>query len=1401
MFPRFSVKRPYTVIVGVIMILILGYVSVTDMTADLLPSIELPYSIVTTVFAGASPEEVETAVTRPVESAMATVSNIKSINSVSSENLSMVILEFEEAANMDSVNLEMREKLDQTAAGWEDGIGNPMIININPDMLPVMVAAVSRESYTGARLNDYVKDDILAELESIEGVASVSASGGVTETIEVTISGQKLADTNAKVRQVISDKFTDAREELDKAREEIEDGIKKVEAGEIEVEEALKKLSDGNSELAKKMAQARAEVDSKKSELANAKLQLTVKLSELQTQKAELQQTQTTLTQIKGARDTLLKQIKDTERSLKDLEELIRAYNKAKDAMQGYEKAIAEIEANEDLTAEQKEEAVQTIKSDADYILAEQSLQTLEAALAAQGLSPDRFESQRNQLQTALETLNSALKQMDESLKPYMDDPGDLDKTLKQLKDGLKQIDKGEKTIEKTLKQLDKGDVGIREAEETINKSESDAYYQIYTAMTQTMVGKQTLESTKAQLENGLAQLEASAEQIDTQEKEAMDKADLTGVVTREMVGRILTAQNFAMPAGYIGEEDSQILIRVGNKFSDQEELAELVIVDLNMEGLDPVKLSDVADVVLVNDADSVYASIDGEPGILLTMQKQTGYSTGEVADRIKAKFKALETEIDGIAFSVLMDQGVYIDFVVGSVFKNLLVGALLAILILILFLRDVRPTFVIALAIPISLTAAVALMYFSNISLNVISLSGLALGVGMLVDNSIVVTENIYRMRSEGVPPARAAVEGAREVSGAILASTLTTCCVFLPIVFTEGLTKQLFTDLGLTITYSLMASLLVALTLVPVMGRGFLSKISKRQNKSYGGLAKGYSRVVKWALGHRALVLIIALGMLGGSAYLAYQNGTSLFPSMETTQVTVTLTPPAGSTVPEAAALSDQVIEKIMTIDDVETVGGMIGGGNAIMGFGMGGGNSSSRSVTIYIILKEDQTLSNKQVKDEILRLTKDIDCTLSVNTSTMDMSMRGASGVSVLICGRDMDKLQELAGDFAAKLGQIEGIIDVSDGMARTTPELRIVVDKAAAIKHNLTVAQVFAAVYAKLSTSTTSTTIEAESKDYPVLVLDGEAEDFTPIDIVAMSITATNQDGTTTEVKLADVADFEQSQGLSSIRRVDQRRTITVSAKVDEEHNIGLIGGDVEKLIDSYDLPDGYDFIISGENEQINTTMWQLVKMMILAVIFVYLVMVAQFQSLLMPFIIMFTLPLAFTGGFLALVITGFDLSVVAMIGLIMLTGIIVNNGIVLVDYINILRRQGMEKREAICRAAGLRLRPILMTSLTTILGLTTMAFGMGMGADLVQPMAVVTIGGLTYGTLMTLLVMPCMYDLLSRKKDMTEVDLDAPVETEEQAAPEGSAEPEGNAPEASAEPEENAPAAPSSEGAE
>ena len=301
---------------------------------------------------------------------------------------------------MDSVNLEMREKLDQVSAGWEDGIGSPMIININPDMLPVMVAAVSREGYSGARLNDYVEDSVLAELESIEGVASVSSSGGVTETVEVTISKQKLNAVNERIRKVIRNKFKDAREELDKAKTEIEDGLKKVEEGQQEVDEALEKISSGNEELAKQMAKARADVDEKKSALSDAKLALNMQLSELKTQKTQLQQTRTTVEQLKNARDTLIKQIDDTKQALVDLEELIAAYNKAKDTMQGFEEAIAKIQADDSLTEEQKEEAIAQIKGSAEYIAAEQNLEALEAQLEAQGFTPETLERRREELQS-----------------------------------------------------------------------------------------------------------------------------------------------------------------------------------------------------------------------------------------------------------------------------------------------------------------------------------------------------------------------------------------------------------------------------------------------------------------------------------------------------------------------------------------------------------------------------------------------------------------------------------------------------------------------------------------------------------------------------------------------------------------------------------------------------------------------------------------------------------------------------------------------------------------------------------------------------------------------------------------------------------------------------------------
>ncbi len=639
--------------------------------------------------------------------------------------------------------------------------------------------------------------------------------------------------------------------------------------------------------------------------------------------------------------------------------------------------------------------------------------------------------------------------------------------------------------------------------------------------------------------------------------------------------------------------------------------------------------------------------------------------------------------------------------------------------------------------------------MYFSGININIISLSGLALGIGMLVDNSIVVIENIYRLRNEGVSAKKAAVEGA------IAASTLTTICVFLPIVFTEGITRQLFVDMGLTIAYSLLASLAVALTVVPMMGSGLLKNTDEKKSRIFGGLQSGYGKMIGFALNHRAIVLIGAVLALVLSAVLSVSKGTEFMPEMESTQMSLTLSlPDEGAGKQELAEMSDKVTERIQDIPDVEEIGAMSQGG------GMMGvmGDSGSDTVSMYLILKEDKELDSLQLAEEIKERTADLACELNIQTSSMDMSALGGSGISVKVKGRELDTLKELAAQAAAVLETVEGAVDVSDGIEEKTLEMRIVVDKDKAMKYQLTTAQVFQFLQGKLADAKSATTLTTDVKDYPVMVISENDTKLTREQIKKLKIEGKDKNGNPKDVPLKNIVEFQETEGFSSINREAQTRYVTVSAKVDAGYNIGLVAGEAEQKLKEIELPKGYTLEMSGENETINESMVELLKMLGLAVLLIYLIMVAQFQSLLSPFIIMFTIPLAFTGGFLGLWATGKPVSVIAMIGFVMLSGIIVNNGIVLVDYINQLRRGGMEKRAAIIESGRTRLRPILMTALTTILGLSTMAVGLGMGADMVQPMAIVAVGGLLYGTLLTLVVVPCIYDLLNRKKDMTEEEI-------------------------------------------
>ena len=901
---------------------------------------------------------------------------------------------------------------------------------------------------------------------------------------------------------------------------------------------------------------------------------------------------------------------------------------------------------------------------------------------------------------------------------------------------------------------------GMKPALEENLKKAQDAYAELekgkMTAVNELTRGEVTLSTTKTQLEDAEQKLADAQEQFDQARDAAYKKADLSGVLTADMLGNILMAQNFNMPAGYITEGEEQYLVKVGEEYASLEELENTLLMHMDVDGVGDVRLSDVADIALTDNAGESYAKVNGNDGVVLSFQKQSTASTATVSQRINSAIAQLQEQNPGLHITPLMDQGDYIDMVVGSVLSNLLWGGLLAIIVLIFFLKDAKPTFIVACSIPFSLMCAITLMYFTDVTLNIISLSGLALGVGMLVDNSIVVIENIYRLRSLGVPASKAAIQGAKQVSGAIFASTLTTICVFLPIVFTQGISRELFTDMGLTIAYSLLASLVVALTLVPAMGAAVLKNTKEKSHRWFDAFVEGYQRLLGWALRHKAPVLSGVTALLAISIFLTTQMGTAFIPAMDSPQMSATLTMPRGAAQQDAYAMADTVMERIAAVDGVETVGAMSGGSGMSS---MMGGSSSGGSITYYILLSDDRTATNADVSAAIEAQVADLDCTVEVQESTMDMSALGGSGVELVITGRGLDEMNAIADDLRGILRSTEGLVDISENSVTGNPETRITVDKYKAMQHGLTVAQIYSELAAELKAENTATTLTLDGTDTPVVVVKPAGQAPTRGNIMDHAFTVTNAEGEEETVRLYDIAAKQETDSVSSINRENGARTMSVSAGVDARHNIGLVSRELEKKLADYELPEGYTVEIAGENETINSAMTDLVKMIALAVVFIYLIMVAQFQSLMSPFIVMFTIPLAFTGGLLALWLTGSELSIIAMLGFLVLAGVVVNNGIVFVDNINQLRLAGMDRTEAILETGRTRIRPVLMTALTTILAMSTMALGIGDGAEMTQPMAIVTIGGLTYATLLTLLVVPVLYDIF-RKKPLYDPELDA-----------------------------------------
>ena len=1299
---KFSVKKPFTVLVAVVAVIALGIVSYLNMTPDLLPNMDFPYVIIMTTYPGASPEKVEQEITKPMEQAMSTLEHIKEVSSTSAENYSMLVLEFEESVNLDTVGVDIQQSVVTLSAGWDDMVGSPYVLKINPSMLPVMVAAVSMEGKDTIGLTQLLDEGLMNKLEGVAGVARISTSGAVTQQMHVVLDQQRIDAVNQKVQNAINGKMDDALKDLKKTKNNLE-------AAKKQMEEAKGQLELGKEQLQQQTSAGEAQINAQLEQLKEAKSQLEPILSALKGLQAGLH----TLTGQVDHAKAQLQTLKTLQTRLEELDAQQAAFDKQIEDIQASGKPQQEIDSE-----------IAVLKESPEYLLMEADRAVLEAELAANNVTRENLKDRIALAESALTRLDESVQAMREVLIRQGIDPDGFDKLVAEQESNMAQINEGITMLE--------------DAKQQLSAAKMEGLLQLAGAATELSVNGSMVQNGLTQIESGIATLE------DTREK-TLQSADLTKILTMEMVSSILTAQNFAMPAGTVTQDGVSYMVSVGENLTSVEQVNDLLIADMGMEDLDPIYLKDVAAVMVTDNSKETYARLDGLDGLILSFEKQSTYATAETTENILARFKTLESEYPGLKFVPLMNQGDYIYMIVESIINSLLLGALFAILVLWLFLKDLRPTFITLCSIPISVVFAVVLMYFSGVTINMISLSGLAVAVGMLVDNSVVVIENIYRLRAKGATAVQAAIHGAKQVAGAVTASTLTTVCVFVPIVFVKGLTRQLFTDLALTMTYSLLASLIVSLTLVPAMAGSMLRKEKPQKPGILDKLIALYGKSAHWALKHKAIVLIAAAVLLAATAIGSLAKGFIFMPTMDMPNLTVNVSMPEDATMEEAAALADEVMERIRSLDGIETVGAMMGGGAMDM---LGGGGS--HNVTMYVILS-DQTASGAAMAKKIDQMCADMECSVGSSSAMMDTSMlTGGSGISVRIYGDDLQRLQEGAQRAADALKTIDGVKSVNNGLGEQVPALHVDVDRNKAMSNGITVAQIYMELAKALQNSTTVTTLELEGTSTSVIVERPEEGVLTVEKLADYPFSVTTQTGETKEFKLSDVATVKEVKSLASINRLSQRRYLTVSASLEEGKNVTLVTAQAQTVLKNTDLGVGVSAVFSGENETIMEAMEQLALMLLLGVLFVYLVMVAQFQSLKSPFIVMFTIPLAFTGGFIALLLCGMEISVISMIGFVMLTGIIVNNGIVLVDYINQLRADGVERTQAIVEAGMTRMRPILMTTVTTILGLVDMATNDAVGTALMQPVAVVCIGGLTYATLMTLYVVPCIYDLMNKK---------------------------------------------------
>ena len=1257
---KLSVKKPYTILVAVILVIVLGVVSLSSMVTDLLPPMSLPYLIVITTYPGASPEKVEADVVRPMEGTLGTINGVKNVYSTASENYGSVQLEFEDGTDMDSTMVKVSQALNELSASLPEMCSTPTIIEISMDMMATMYVSVSRDGYDIYELSAFVTDTVQPYIERQSGVASVSPMGLVEKSIHVELDSAKITALNDRILEAVSEKLAAAGEELDKAEAQVAEG-----------KEALSKAqaSFGATMAGTIFDQLDASIESAAAEM---KVQV----------------------------DDLLEQVRQLRSSVED---------------------------------SQLRKTLNTII---------EALEELSALLDGEDLKVEDIITITSKLRTAVNDLLELLRDMETSLPE--NELADLEEALAQMEATLSQLSGVLDSVPQIL-------AGLEDAIAGMTQGQLEAAVGFATATTQLTAAETELAAARAQYEKA--------------REDALSGANLDKLLSVSMLSQLIYAQNFSMPAGYIDDaDDNSWLLKVGDEYTSVEDISGALLV--SMDGIGEVRISDVATVTVIDNAGLSYTRLNGEEAVILSIFKSSTSGTNETSKNCEEAFTELESKYEGTNLATLMNQGSYIDLIIDSVLSSIIVGAILAIIVLALFLKDVKPTLVVAISIPLSVLFTLVLMYFTDISLNMMTLSGLALGIGMLVDNSIVVIENIYRLRARGISAPRAAVQGTKQVAGAIISSTLTTVCVFLPMVFTTGMVRELLLPLGLCIGYCLAASLLVALTVVPAAASTVLKNAKQKAHPWFDKFQNGYGKVLDWCLRHKAAPLSASIILLAICVIIVLNMGIVILPEMTGNQVTVNVSTPEGLTREESYAMADDVVDMLLQIEEIQEVGAMDSGATMSLLGGMGGSSGSYGSYVYYVVLPADTPASRIQtITKQINEAAADMPCTVTANAGGMDdMTAMLGSGLSLKIYGNDLKVLEEISGEVVKIVETVPGYEDIHTSFTEGDPTIHLVIDKDKAMANGLTVAQIYMAISERLTTSATSTSVTIDGIHLDITV-ENHRDPLTVENLLEITFDSTTTDMTGASVtkthKLSDFATIEKTTSVSSINRENQTRYATISADVAEGYNATLLSRELNEKLNEYlrntTLPHGYTLDLGGESSTVNEMVQQMLLLLLLGGLFIYLVMVAQFQSLLSPFIVIFTIPLAFTGGLIALLIYGQQLSLLSIMGFAVLMGTVVNNGIVFVDYANQLRLGGMERRAALIATGKTRMRPILMTALTTILAMSQLIFSDDMAGQLGGGMAIVIIGGMIYATAMTLIIIPVVYDIFFKRQPL-EVDL-------------------------------------------